>query len=44
MEQAEPKMADEYLASVAICVEDKPSKRADANRRAEISGTHLREF
>jgi len=35
---------DEYLENVAICVEDKPSKTADVNWRAEVSGTHLREF
>jgi hypothetical protein len=35
---------DEYLENVAIVVEDKPSKTANVNWRAEISGTHLRAF
>lgn len=35
---------DESLENVALRVEDKPSKTADANWRAEISGIHLREF
>jgi hypothetical protein len=35
---------DQYLENVAIRAEDKPSKRAPPNWRAEISGTNLREF
>jgi hypothetical protein len=35
---------DQYLENVAIRVEDKPTRRAPSNWRAEISGTNLRDF